>query len=269
MYLSIVIPVYNEEENVAQLHQEILSVIRKLNKTFEIIFVNDGSEDKTLEELRGLKPIKIIDFRKNFKQTAALDAGIKEARGNIIITMDGDLQNDPADIPLLLTKLNEGYDVASGWRWQRKDSFVKKIISRSANLLRRFFINDHINDSGCTLKAYRQECFENFDLYGEMHRFIPALLIWRGFKVVEVKVNHRPRVAGKTKYTLSRIFKGLIDMMAVWFWRKFSTRPLHIFGGAGLIIFTTGFLLIAILFTLRLFGIISLQTTIRPLVGFS
>lgn len=268
MHLSIIIPVYNEEKNVAQLHQEIINTLSKTNKEFEIIVVNDGSNDNTLIELTKLKPIKIINFRKNFGQTAALDAGIKTAKGEIIITLDGDLQNNPADIPLLIQKIEEGYDVVSGWRWQRKDSLCKRIISRGANFLRHLFIHDYVHDSGCTLKAYRRECFENFDLYGEMHRFIPALLTWRGFKVAEIKVNHRPRIAGTTKYTLTRIIKGFVDMIAVWFWQKFSARPLHIFGGIGFVTFNIGSGLILILFTLRLFSLISLQTNIWPLVGF-
>ena len=266
--ISIIVPVYNEEKNISQLHSEILTVVKSIGKPYEIIFINDGSTDKTLKLLRSLSPIKIINFRKNFGQTAALDAGIKEARGEIIITMDGDLQNDPSDIPNLIHKLNEGYDVISGWRWQRKDLFSKKIISKGANFLRKFFINDNIHDSGCTLKAYRRECFDNIDLYGEMHRFIPAILIWRGFKVTEIKTNHRPRINGITKYTYTRIIKGMVDMIAVWFWRKFSTRPLHIFGGIGLVMSVIGFFIIALLFFLRLFGIASLASSIWPLASF-
>ena len=196
MKISVVVPVYNEEGNVALLHKRVSVVLDKLGYLWEIIFINDGSTDGTLVELKKLSPVKIINFRKNFGQTAALDAGIKAATGEVIVTMDGDNQNDPADIPNLLKKLDEGYDVVSGWRWQRKDSRSKKLISRGARFLRRFFINDGIHDSGCTLKAYRKECFDHFDLYGEIHRFIPGMLKWQGFKVTEIKVNHLPRTSG-------------------------------------------------------------------------
>lgn len=266
--INIIVPVYNEEKNVAQLHQEIIKALSSLTFSFEIIFINDGSTDNTLTELKKLSPVKIINFRKNFGQTAALDAGIKNALGEIVITIDGDLQNDPADIPKLINKLNEGYDCVSGWRWQRKDAFHKKFISQGANFLRKLLINDHIHDSGCTLKVYRKECFDNLDLYGEMHRFIPAMLIWRGFKITEIKTNHRPRLNGKTKYNTSRIIKGLVDMIAVWFWRKFSTRPLHIFGGIGLTMLIIGSTIITVLFFLRLFSIVSLTNTIWPLASF-
>ena len=228
--ISAVVPVYNEEKNVARLHQELKEALAEIGGFFEIIFVNDGSTDNTLEELKKLKPVKIINFRKNFGQTAAMDAGIKEARGEIVITMDGDGQNDPRDIPLLLEKINEGYDVVSGWRWQRKDKPMKRFLSRGANFLRKFLVSDNIHDSGCSLKAYRKECFDKVDLYGEMHRFIPAILRWRGFKIGEVKVSHRPRSAGETKYDWKRIPKGFLDMTSVWFWRKYSDRPLHLFG---------------------------------------
>ena len=242
MYLSIIIPVYNEEENMALLHKKILAVVEKIGEPFEIIFVNDGSNDKTLEELKKLKPIKIINFRKNFGQTAAIDAGIKSAKGEIIITMDGDLQNDPEDIPRLLAKLNEGYDIISGWRKHRKDSLTKKIFSRGADKLRQFLIADEIHDSGCTLKVYKRECFKGIDLYGEMHRFIPALLKIRGYKIGEIVVKHHPRFRGETKYSLSRLLKGFIDLISVWFWQKYSNRPLHLFGGAGIVLIFLGVL---------------------------
>ena len=268
MKLSIVVPVYNEEGNVVPLYTELTSVLSVLEKPYEVIFVDDGSDDRTLEELKIMRPVSIIRFRKNFGQTAALDAGIKEAVGDIIITMDGDGQNDPADIPLLLAKLEEGYDAVSGWRWQRRDSFTKRFLSLSARFLRYVFMRDNIHDSGCTLKAYRRECFENIDLYGEMHRFIPALLQWQGFRVSEVKVNHRPRIRGKTKYTFSRTIKGFLDIIAVWFWRKYSARPLHLFGGVGLILFMAGMASLTLLFLLRVFHIITLSNSIWPLAAF-
>ncbi len=233
--ISVVIPAYNEQDNVEKLHQEIRDVERKNNFDFEIIFINDGSTDKTLVKLKGLKDLTIINFRKNFGQTAALDAGIKKAKGDIIITMDADLQNDPRDIPRLISKLGKGYDLVSGWRYNRQDDLLKNLTSQGANWLRSLLVKDNIHDSGCTLKVFRKECFENLDLFGEMHRFIPGLLKIQGFKVGEIKVRHRPRKAGKTKYDSKRILKGFLDMLAIWFWRKYSNRPLHLFGSLGLL----------------------------------
>lgn len=240
-YLSVVVPLYNEEGNVKELHRRIKEACVAISRPFEIIFVDDGSTDGTVKDCAGLSPLKLVQFRKNFGQTAAFDAGFKNATGEIIITMDGDLQNDPKDIPLLLAEMQNGYDIISGWRFQRQDSFSKKFFSRTANLLRKFFINDTIHDSGCSLKAYKAECFKDLDLFGEMHRFIPALLELQGFKVGEVKVSHHPRVHGTTKYNWRRSIKGLVDMMSVWFWRKYSNRPLHLFGGSGIILSIIGF----------------------------
>ena len=237
MYLSIVVPVLDEEGSVLDLYNKIISCARKMEKEFEIIFVNDGSSDRTLEIIKKLKPLKIINFRKNFGQTAAMDAGIKRAQGKYIVTMDGDGQNDPADIPKLIEKLkSDNLDVVSGWRKNRKDSFFKKFFSRRAANLRKILINDGIHDSGCSLKAYKRECFESVDLYGEMHRFIPAILKIKGFKIGEVAVNHNPRITGKTKYNWKRGVKGVLDMFAVWFWKKYSNRPLHFFGGLGILL---------------------------------
>lgn len=233
--ISIVIPIYNEKNSVANLHKEIKNIMDKINYAYEIIFIDDGSTDKTLEILKSLSPVKIIRFRKNFGQTAALNAGIKESQGEYIITMDGDGQNDPIDIPKLLEKLEkEKLDAVSGWRKNRKDPFLKKLSSLCAAGLRKFLINDGIHDSGCTLKIYKKECFENIELAGEMHRFIPALLKIKGFKIGEIEVNHRPRTTGKTKYTWTRGIKGILDLLSVWFWKKYANRPLHLFGGFGL-----------------------------------
>lgn len=266
--ISAVIPIFNERENISSLHAELLRSLRKTGSPFEIIIVDDGSNDGSADVLARLSPVTVVSLRKNFGQTAALDAGIKITKGDIIVTLDGDGQNDPADIPVLLAKLAEGYDVVSGWRHQRQDPFMKRFISRGAELLRRFFVNDGIHDSGCTLKAYRRECFENMDLYGEMHRFIPGMLRWQGFTVAEIEVHHRPRRAGKSKYTLSRTFRGFLDMLSIWFWRKFSDRPLHLFGGVGLFLSAVGVALVGVLFVLRLFGIIALAGSVWPLAGF-
>lgn len=265
--ISIIIPCFNEEDNVEILHSEILNACKNLNKTFEIIFIDDGSADKTFEKLKNLQQIKIVRFRRNFGQTAALDAGFKKAIGKIIVTMDGDLQNDPRDIRSLLNKMEEGeYDLVSGWRKNRRDSFDKKIISRGANFLRKFFIKDGIQDSGCTLKAYKRECLKNLDLYGETHRFIPAVIRWKGFKVGEVEVNHRPRIHGKTKYDWKRTIKGFLDMLNLWFWRKYSSRPLHFFGGFGILLIMVSFVFGLYAFYLKIFESIDLSDTALTLL---
>jgi len=266
--ISVIVPVLNEKDNVAKLHTEIVSVFKKNNfSDWEIIFVDDGSSDGTLEEMKKLRPLKIIVFRKNFGQTSALDAGIKSARGDIIITMDGDLQNDPADIPKLLEKMNEGFDVVSGWRKNRQDPFLKRFLSRGADWLRKFLIDDQINDSGCTLKAYKKECFENVDLYGEMHRFIPAILKIKGYRIGEVVVNHRPRFSGETKYNYKRLLKGFLDLISVWFWKKYSSRPLHLFGFVGTGIVFLGMILLAWMAYERLILGHSIGTRIWPTIG--
>ena len=240
--VSVIAPIYNEEGNVAQLHREICEVCEREGYEYEVIFVDDGSYDKTAQICKTLKPLKYIRMRSNFGQTAAMDAGIKASKYDYIITMDGDLQNDPADIPNLINYLEENdLDVVSGWRKNRKDTFLKKFTSRGANLLRKILVKDHIHDSGCSLKIYRKECFDHVNLYGEMHRFIPALLEMKGFKVGEIVVNHRARTSGKTKYNWKRTVKGFTDMISVWFWRRYSARPLHIFGTTGLVMMFMGF----------------------------
>jgi len=257
MDISIVIPAYNEQDNVILLYREIKKAVDRITRDYEIIYIDDGSSDLTFKNLLKLSKedskVRIIKFRKNFGQTAAMDAGFKAAKGNIIVAMDADLQNDPADIPKLLEKINEGYDVVSGWRYKRKDPLSKKLISLLANFLRKRLTGEAIHDSGCSLKAYRKECFEGLNLYGEMHRFIPALLKWKGFKISEVKVNHRPRKHGKTKYSLSRVMRGSLDLVVVLFWQKYSTRPIHLFGGLGLLTSFLGFVLLAYLAVMRLF----------------
>lgn len=234
--ISVVVPVFNEEGNVRELHKEILEVCKKENYKFEIIFVDDGSKDKTPEICKELKPLRYIRMRKNFGQTAAMDAGIKLAQYDYIVTMDGDRQNDPADIPKLVNYLEENdLDIVSGWRKNRKDTVMKKFTSRVANFLRGIIVKDNIHDSGCSLKIYKKECFDHINLYGEMHRFIPALLRIKGFEVGEVVVNHRPRTAGVTKYNWKRTIKGFVDMISLWFWSKYAVRPLHILGAGGMV----------------------------------
>lgn len=266
-YLSVVVPLYNEEGNVLELHRRIKASLEAIGRGYEIIFVDDGSRDKTLEEARQCHPVKLVVFRKNFGQTAAFDAGIKAATGDIVVTLDGDLQNDPKDIPLLLEKIEAGFDVVSGWRHQRQDPWSKKIPSRIANFLRKVLIHDHIHDSGCSLKAYRRECFKDVDLFGEMHRFIPAVLELEGFRVAEVKVSHHPRLHGKTKYNWKRGIKGFVDMISIWFWRKYSYRPLHLFGGSGLVLFGLGSSILLWMLVEKFYFGASLSERIWPLIG--
>jgi glycosyltransferase involved in cell wall biosynthesis len=266
-YLSVVVPLYNEEGNVKELHQRIIGACNSLGKSFEVIFIDDGSTDGTAENCEGLAPLKLIRFRKNYGQTACFDAGIKTAKGEIIITMDGDLQNDPKDIKLLLDEMDKGYDVVSGWRWQRKDTLMKRFFSRGANLLRKILVEDNIHDSGCSLKAYKKECFNDVDLFGEMHRFMPAILQFDGYKVGEVKVSHHPRLHGKTKYNWRRAIKGFVDMVAIWFWRKYSSRPVHLFGGGGIIFSLAGFGILIWMAIAKIFFNQSLSEKIWPLIG--
>ncbi|MFC1925774.1 glycosyltransferase family 2 protein [Chloroflexota bacterium] len=247
MDLTVVIPTFNEEGNIAPLHSELSEALSGTGKEYEIIFVDDGSSDKTFEELKSLhkkdKRVKVIKFRKNFGQSAAMSAGFEQARGKIVITMDADLQNSPADIPLLLEEMEKGYDVVSGWRHARRDPLSKKLFSKFANFVRGKLTTEAIHDSGCTLKAYRTYCLKDLELYGEMHRYIPAILSWKGYKIGEAKVTHRPRIHGKTKYNWQRILKGLLDLLLITFWQRYSLRPMHVSGGLGLVLLIAGVVL--------------------------
>ena len=241
--ISFVIPVLNEAENIADLHAEVVSTGNNLGLPYEIIIVNDGSTDHTELIVTQLRPVKLINFRKKFGQTAALDAGIKAANYSYIVTMDGDGQNDPANTADLLQYLKKhNLDVVSGWRTNRKDPFLKKLVSRVANIIRTFLVSDGINDSGCTLKIYKKECFEDIHLYGEMHRFIPGILKQQGYKIGEIPVNHRPRTKGQTKYNYKRTLKGMLDMVSLWFYGKYAVRPLHLLGGIGFLMFVLSFI---------------------------
>ena len=265
--LSIVIPVFNEAKNVEKVHQEIVDVCETEGYDYEIIFIDDGSTDATIDILKRLSPVKVIVMRKNFGQTAAMDAGIKHAQYEYIITMDGDLQNDPKDIPRLIRHLEENHlDIVSGWRDQRKDKISKRFASRGANLLRTLLLKDEIHDSGCSLKIYKKKCFDHISLYGEMHRFIPAILKIKGFKIGEIIVNHRPRIAGETKYNWKRTVKGFVDIISVWFWNKYAVRPLHLLGGGGLFILLTGLLISLYTFILFLQWQ-DLSNTVFPLLA--
>ncbi len=265
---SVIAPMFNEAGNVKSLFSDIVSEMKRIGDSYEIIFINDGSTDETLLEMKSLSPLKIIQFRKNFGQTAALDAGFKTAQGDFFITLDGDGQNPPSEIHKLVETMQEGdFDLVSGWRKKRKDPFLKRFISRGAYLLRGIIVKDHVKDSGCSLKMYRRECFDGLDLYGEMHRFIPAVLHWKGFTIGEVEVAHKPRIYGVTKYNWKRTVKGFIDMLSVWFWRKYSTRPLHLFGGLGMLSVAFGMATFTGLFILRIFFAYSLADKIWPLLG--
>jgi glycosyltransferase involved in cell wall biosynthesis len=237
MKISIIIPIYNEAPNINLLADSILAAMNSLGHSYEVIFINDGSSDSTetvLSELTSTnKSIKSITFKKNFGQTAAMMAGIDHSTGEIIIPIDGDLQNDPRDIELLLNKLGEGYDVASGWRKNRKDSGWRNVPSRIANKLISWISGIHLHDYGCTLKAYRRDVIENVRLYGEMHRFIPIYSAWQGGRVAEVVVSHHPRIYGKSKYGMNRIVKVLLDLIVIKFLIDYSTKPIYVFGTFG------------------------------------
>ena len=238
--LSVVVPLYNEEANVEPLLAELFGVLRGLGRTYEVICVDDGSRDRTFAELARLAQrepaLRVIRFRLNFGQTAAMSAGIEAAKGSVIVPMDGDLQNDPADIAKLLAKLGEGYDVVSGWRRDRQDKeFGRKLPSRIANRLISVISGVRLHDYGCSLKAYRREVLRDVKLYGEMHRFIPIYASWQGARVTEMVVNHRVRKAGKSKYGLSRTLKVLLDLLVVKFLASYATKPIYVFGGFGLL----------------------------------
>ena len=246
--LSIVIPVLNEAENIEHLLFQLKAVLDSIDKTSEIILVDDGSTDSSFEILERLQKsddrLRVIRFRRNFGQSAAFSAGFDFAQGNIIITLDADLQNDPKDIPKLIQKLEEDYDVVSGWRVDRKDRFLtRRLPSIVANFIISIITGVKLHDYGCSLKAYRREIVKNIKLYAEMHRFIPALASWMGIKVSEVPVNHAPRIAGKSKYGFMRTIRVILDLLTVKFLLGYSTRPIQIFGLLGAISFALGIIL--------------------------
>jgi len=245
--LSIVVPVYNEQENLQPLHDEITAAVRPLGKSYEVFYVDDGSADKSFEILKQIAAAdphaRIIRFRRNFGQTAALACGAENAAGDVVIFLDADRQNDPADIPKLLDKMNEGFDVVSGWRHNRQDATITRLIpSIVANRLISRVTGVHLHDYGCTLKAYRRDVLKNVRLYGEMHRFIPVYARLYGARIAELKVNHRPRIAGVAKYGLGRTYKVLLDLFTVKLLTSYLTRPIHFFGGLGFILCGLGIL---------------------------
>ncbi len=269
--LSVLIPVYNEEGNLSLLHDKLEPALKKTGRAYEIIFVDDGSSDGTMEillDLRERNPnIKIVSFPRNFGQTAALSAGIDFSKGEILIPMDGDLQNDPEDILALLQKIEEGYDVVSGWRKGRKDPFLtRRLPSMIANKIISWIGGVHLHDYGCTLKAYRRDILKNIRLYGEMHRFIPIYAHWIGARVSEIPVRHFPRGSGSSKYGMNRVFKVILDLMVVKFLLSYSQKPIYVFGGLGLLMILGGFLSGGYAIYLKLFEEVSFILTPLPLL---
>ena len=257
--ISIVVPVYNESDSIKLLINEILNVMESHNLPFELIIVNDGSDDNTIHVLENLsieiKQLIVLNLRKNYGQTAALAAGFDNSNGDIIVTLDGDLQNDPRDIPKLITNLNEGYDLICGWRFQRKDKlFNRRIPSKIANRLIGNVTGIHLHDYGCSLKAFKSEIIKDIKLYGELHRFLPVLANIEGAKIKEIKVNHRSRKYGQSKYGIDRTFRVLMDLLTVWFMNKFLTRPMYVFGFIGIISIIISFIMSSYLIVLKFLG---------------
>ena len=271
--LSLIVPVYNEEETLPLLFDAICKALEPLARSWEVIFVDDGSRDKSasvLESLFKRDPlhVRVIEFRRNFGQTAAIAAGLDHARGEVVILLDADLQNDPADIPLLLAKLEEGYDLVSGWRRKRKDNaLTRNLPSHVANWLISRVTGVHLHDYGCTLKAYRRDVLEGFHLYGEMHRFIPVFAHSVGARIAEVEVNHHSRKFGKAKYGLERTLKVVLDLFTVKFLLDYSSKPIYLFGGAGMALMFLGLADLLFLFVRRTFWSVPASTSPLLLVG--
>jgi dolichol-phosphate mannosyltransferase len=270
--LSVIIPVFNEAESLPKLLEALTAVLTGLPYPYEIILVNDGSIDSSLSVMRSFgathPEVKVVDFRRNYGQTAALMAGIDHATNDVVVMIDADLQNDPADIPRLLAKLDEGFDVVSGWRRDRKDAQIRRNwISRVANKLISRVSGVKLNDYGCTLKAYRRSVVSGIRLYGEMHRFIPIYAQWQGARITELSVTHHARKFGESKYGLERVFKVVLDLLVVVFLRKFFAKPIYLFGGCGIAAIILSFLTIGIAIGLRIFLHASLIQTPLPLLS--
>jgi len=256
--LSVVIPLYNEENSLAELHNRIILSLQSLSSNYELIFVDDGSTDNSFSVLKNLHKkddrVKVIRFRKNFGKAAALSAGFKEATGKTIVTIDADLQDLPEEIPVLIKKIEEGYDLVSGWKFKRQDPLVRRVASRLFNSVTTFYTGVKIHDFNCGLKCYRREVTEEIDLYGELYRYIPALASWKGFKVGEVKVNHQPRIHGKSKFGGERYVRGFFDLLTVIMLTKYPEKPLHFFGLMGTILSLAGLAINIYMAVLRLSG---------------
>jgi glycosyltransferase involved in cell wall biosynthesis len=270
--LSITIPVFNEEKNIEILYQSLLSVLEREGYDFEIIFVNDGSKDKSWEEIKRVAKldarVKGIRFTRNFGQTSAMMAGFEAATGEIIIPMDADLQNDPEDIPKLLEKIEEGFDVCSGWRNHRKDARIRRtLVSKVANGIISTISGVKLRDYGCTLKAYHKDVVKGVKLYGEMHRFIPIYASWEGAKIAEIPVRHQPRIHGKSSYGLERTFKVILDLVVITFLDNYAQKPIYVFGGFGFVSFLVSFAFFTYACYLKLFEGITLIQTPLPLIS--
>ena len=272
--ISVVMPCFNEEQNLQILFEEIKSALRATGITYEVIFIDDGSTDSSFNVMEKIylsnkNIVKVIKLKRNFGQTFAWHVGFKSAKGRYIVTMDCDLQNDPKDIKKLLTEINKSYDVVSGWRFNRKDDILKKFYSSVANLIRQRITDDKTHDSGCSLKIYKKEILERIELYGEMHRYITSILQLKGARIGEIKVNHRKRQFGKTKYGSIRLVKGLLDLMFIKFWSSYSLRPLHFFGSLGLLTMLFGVVIAVsnLLFRILKSGLPSLQVGPLLLLG--
>jgi glycosyltransferase involved in cell wall biosynthesis len=281
MDLSIVVPVFNEQDNLPLLYDAIINAMAGQKRQWEVVFVDDGSKDYSLMVLQDLaikdkKHVRVVQLRRNFGQTAAIAAGIDNSQGDILVMLDADMQNDPADIPMMLDKLDEGFDVVSGWRKNRKDAFVNRTLpSRLANGLISWVTGVHLHDYGCTLKVYKREVITGFRLYGEMHRFIPVYANRFGAKIIEVPVNHHPRKFGKTSYGLERTVKVLLDLFTVKFLVSYASKPIYLFGGFGLALIGLSALCLLYLFIRRVFFLVSvtmsplfLISTVAGLMGF-
>jgi len=270
--LSIVIPVYNEVDNVRDLHRELTAALDPLGRPYEILLVDDGSTDGTQAALVAIERddprVRVLRLRRNFGQTAAFSAGFDHARGDVIVTSDGDLQNDPRDIPALLARLDEGYDMVCGWRRKRQDSFSRVLPSRIANGIISWATGVRLHDYGCSLKAIRAEVVKGLRLYGEMHRFIPAVASWMGVSVDEMEVNHRPRTRGRSKYGLGRTLRVLLDLFTVKFMLAYGTRPAHFFGKLGLASGSAGTGILLYLAYVRLFADTAIWGRPLLLLGF-
>jgi glycosyltransferase involved in cell wall biosynthesis len=269
--LSIVIPVFNEEDNIFPMYESLMAVLPSLQGEFEILFINDASKDSTAQKLDVLaskdERVKVVHFKRNFGQTAAMMAGINFSKNDIIIPMDGDLQNDPQDIPRLLEKLGEGFDVCSGWRKDRKDNSIKRNFpSKMANFLISRISGVHLNDYGCSLKAYKRDVIEDVKLYGEMHRFIPIYAAWEGARITEIPVSHHARQFGESKYGLNRVFKVILDLIVVKFIAKYNQKPIYFFGGFALFSFLCSFICFMTMIYFKFWGGKSFIQTPLPLV---
>ena len=268
--ISVVIPVFNEQESLSVLYERLLPVLLRITRQFEIIFIDDGSNDGSFGVLEGLHQrdgrVKVIQFRRNLGKSAALAVGFEQARGEVIITMDADLQDEPSEIPRFLDSIAQGYDLVSGWKYPRRDPLSKTLPSLLFNRVVQLMTGLRLHDFNCGFKAYRREVVEELRIYGELHRYIPVLAFWRGFRVAEIQVCHHPRQFGRSKYGLERFLRGFLDLLTVLFLNRYNRRPLHLFGWLGLLTFFAGLAIVLYLSILWFEGVRPIGT--RPLLSF-